>query len=580
MTKLGLTYREAYQLEMHGMVDRGASRKLSLEERMNYKGPVFYIPHTEVLNPNSVSTPLRIVFNSSAKYCGFNLNDMWAKGPDMLNSLYGILLRFREYPVAFTCDLSKMFNQVALSIFDQHCHRILWRDFEINREPDHYVLTSASFGDKCAGIIAMLALKFTAEKYIETFPVAANLIVNNSYVDDIIGGAQNSLDAIKVMEDIDYIVAKGGFKVKHFVTSAKDARHPGVNMVDLEQEKVLGVKWLLHLDFLSFKVKINFSPKFRKVNRGPDLNAENLLENIPSVVTKRMIFSVTAAQYDPLGLINPVMLKGKLLMRKLSRQNSLTQSDWDTPLSPELRQEWVEYFRCLFDLEKVKFKRCINPTNSVGNPILIVFSDASFMAYGACAYVRYQLRDGSYISNLLTAKGRLAPIDQITMPRLELLGALTSARLRDTIICEMTVQFDRVVHIVDSDIVRSQIQKESYGFGTFTATKIAEIQSKSNPDEWYWIAGDLNPADMITRPANPKDLNEDSMWQRGPQFLALPLEEWPIKKDLVMDLPDRLKVYSATAMLKGPSLTEIIQLDRFSCYYKLIKSYVQGSKYI
>ena len=207
----------------------------------------------------------------------------------------------------------------------------------------------------------------------------------------------------------------------------------------------------------------------------------------------------------------------------------------------------------------------------MGNPILIVFSDASFMAYGACAYVRYQLRDGSYISNLLTAKGRLAPIDQITMPRLELLGALTSARLRDTIICEMTVQFDRVVHIVDSDIVRSQIQKESYGFGTFTATKIAEIQSKSNPDEWYWIAGDLNPADMITRPANPKDLNEDSMWQRGPQFLALPLEEWPIKKDLVMDLPDRLKVYSATAMLKGPSLTEIIQLDRFSCYYKLIR---------
>ena len=101
------------------MVERGASRKLSREEIINYKGPVFYIPHTEVLIPNSLSTPLRIVFNSSANYCGFNLNDMWAKGPDVLNSLYGILLRFREYRVAFTCDLAKMFNQVASSLFDQ-----------------------------------------------------------------------------------------------------------------------------------------------------------------------------------------------------------------------------------------------------------------------------------------------------------------------------------------------------------------------------------------------------------------------------------------------------------------------------
>ena len=176
-------------------------------------------------------------------------------------------------------------------------------------------------------------------------------------------------------------------------------------------------------------------------------------------------------------------------MRKLSRPDPHTNSEWDDPLSPELRQEWIDYFECLFDLEQIRFKRCVNPRNPVGNPILIIFSDASFMAYGACAYVRYKLTDGSYTSNLLTAKGRLAPIDQITMPRLELLGALTSARLRDTIMCEMTSRFDRVVHIVDSDIVRSQIQKESYGFGTFTATKIAEIQSKSDPDEWYWIAG-------------------------------------------------------------------------------------------
>ena len=92
----------------------------------------------------------------------------------------------------------------------------------------------------------------------------------------------------------------------------------------------------------------------------------------------------------------------------------------------------------------------------------------------------------------------------------ELLGALISARLRASIIREMTYTFCRIIHIVDSAIVRSQIQKESYGFGTFTATKIAEIQDKSSPEEWWWISGTRNPTDMVSRSALPKDLAENS----------------------------------------------------------------------
>ena len=141
---------------------------------------------------------------------------MWAKGPDVLNSLFGILLRIREFPVAFTCDLSKMYNQVELSLFDMHCHKILWRDFDQNRKPDHYVLTCATFGDKCAGIIAMLVLKYTAEMFKDEFPQAANIIIENSYVDDIIGGSEDTQSACKLMNEIDFIVSKGSFKIKHF----------------------------------------------------------------------------------------------------------------------------------------------------------------------------------------------------------------------------------------------------------------------------------------------------------------------------------------------------------------------------
>ena len=77
------------------------SRKLSKEEMDNYKGPVVhYIPHHVVIRPEKKSTPVQIVFNSSSVYQSHALNDYWLKGPDLLNSLFGVVLRFREREVA------------------------------------------------------------------------------------------------------------------------------------------------------------------------------------------------------------------------------------------------------------------------------------------------------------------------------------------------------------------------------------------------------------------------------------------------------------------------------------------------
>ena len=92
LLKLGTNHCEAYQAQIDDMVKRGVARRLSQREITQYKDSVFYIPHAGVLKPDSVSTPLRIVFNSSAKYLGHTLNEYWAKGPDVLNSLLGVLL--------------------------------------------------------------------------------------------------------------------------------------------------------------------------------------------------------------------------------------------------------------------------------------------------------------------------------------------------------------------------------------------------------------------------------------------------------------------------------------------------------
>ena len=117
-----LDIMQVYQSEMLDMVERGVVRKLSELEMRDYRGPVYYISHHEVLKPSSLTTPCRIVFNSSSNYRGHILNDYWAKGSSLINNLQGILLRFRENFVGVVGDIKKMYHSIQLSNMDQHTH--------------------------------------------------------------------------------------------------------------------------------------------------------------------------------------------------------------------------------------------------------------------------------------------------------------------------------------------------------------------------------------------------------------------------------------------------------------------------
>ena len=105
-------HADAYNKQMEEMSEMNFSRKLSNEDLKSYKGPIHYISHHEVVRPEKKSTPIRIVFNSSASYKGHRLNNYWLKGPDLLNNLCGVLLRFREHEVAISADISKMCHRV------------------------------------------------------------------------------------------------------------------------------------------------------------------------------------------------------------------------------------------------------------------------------------------------------------------------------------------------------------------------------------------------------------------------------------------------------------------------------------
>jgi hypothetical protein len=154
----------AYDKQMMEMNEMNFSRKVTEEELKNYKGPVHYVSHHAVLRPEKASTPLRIVFNSSAVYQGHSLNDYWLKGPDLLNSLFEVILRFRENEVAVSGDISKMYHQVLIPQEDQHVHRFLWRNLDTTQPPDTYVKTVLTFGDKPAPAMTQIGLRKTAQE--------------------------------------------------------------------------------------------------------------------------------------------------------------------------------------------------------------------------------------------------------------------------------------------------------------------------------------------------------------------------------------------------------------------------------
>ena len=231
--------------------------------------------------------------------------------------------------------------------------------------------------------------------------------------------------------------------------------------------------------------------------------------HIPDILTKRTILSQANSIYDPLGLAGLYTVRAKILMRKLWTNE--TQLDWDDPIPEENRREWVIFFNDLPEMEKVTVKRCMKPNNAVGDPVLVIFSDGSNNAYGASAYVRWELSTGEFDSYLILSKNRLAPVKRMSIDRIELCGAVLNKRLKTILQQQCRYTFKRRYHIVDSQIVHAMIHKESFGFNTFAATRVGEIQEGIEKNNWYWIESKHNIADWLTRGRRPNEIDDKVM---------------------------------------------------------------------
>lgn len=163
------------------------------------------------------------------------------------------------------------------------------------------------------------------------------------------------------------------------------------NQMREEDNKALGVGYLVDEDKLYVMASVNFSRRRKKMRVGQDLLGEEVREKTPNSLTRRELLSQVAGLHEPIGLVAPAKQKGAILVTKAFQEaggGSLTRDTWDKPLSESLREEAIKFFEEYVRLGQITFHRSLTPAGWVGKPWGITFSDGSDKSYGAVVYFR------------------------------------------------------------------------------------------------------------------------------------------------------------------------------------------------
>ena len=450
---------DKYCEQFEDFIKRGIFTEITEKEEKDYNGPTFYVSHHEVFKEDSSYTPVRLVINSSLKYNGLSLNDILMKGPNALNDLYGIQLRFRTHMYALVGDVKKMYHSIRTTQQERHLRRVLWRDMKREESPKTYGIETVTFGDKPAACISSIALRETAETYKYLDEETAEKIQHDVYVDDIATGDENKEKVEKHKENIKRILEKGGFNIKGFVTSGEKSQESRLLLGTGEAGRVLGICWDPARDEFTVRTRINLSKKYKGARTAPDYKYEQIPQLIEIKLTRRTLLGVVNSFYDPLGLLSPITIQMKIELRTL--YNKEMKLGWDDPVPRQVKENWVRILQLVKNSEKVKFPRCIRPNSAVGNPDLVMCNDGSTEAMCTTAHIRWKLESGDYECFLWSAKTRVGPLQRISIPRIEMQSAVMSTRLCKSIMTFSSIEFNKIIYILDSKCTMATLSKDT-----------------------------------------------------------------------------------------------------------------------
>ena len=538
--------REKYDEGIQNMLDRGYAEHVPEDELNLRDGSVLYLPHHPVIS-ESKPGKVRIVMNCAAKFHGVSLNSQVLMGPDLLNNLLHVVLRFRQYEWAVMADIEKMYLNCHVTPKDRNALRFLYHDQNDNLI--HLRMKSHLYGGVWCSALATFCLRRICLDF-ECSHLVTDVIHQSFYVDDLARSIINEIEGSKLINDTRQALSKGSFNLTQIRTNSKvinDNLVPDIQTSENKElavnttSKCLGIKWDIQLDQFLYQFNLTCP------NGTP--------------ITRRHVLSKVSSMYDPLGLISCTVVRGRMIFQELTRLKLL----WDDEIPKQLQCKWQSWVESLISLDSINFDRCIIPKEYVGGVSeLIIFSDASKLAYGAMAYIRTINKTGKIHVSLLMSKTRLLPLKGMTIPRAELCAALIGCRLECMIREQLDIDLIPTTFFTDSEIVLSYIKNEDKRFKTFVANRVAEIRDSSDPDQWFHIEGTKNPADILSRGCNGNDIPAE--WFYGPSFLHDFKCNWPKSGDMP-DLVNNSEVIMPKLCTNASSQKDIHPLDKLTAHY-------------
>lgn len=222
--KKRLVKDENYKLEyiqfMEDMLKKGYAEKVPKQDLLKPQNNIYYLTHFGVRH--KTKHKLRIVFDASLKCQGVSLNDVLLQGPDLANSLIGVLLRFRQNEIAFMADIKSMFYQVKVSPQHQDYLRYLWfPNNDLNAKPEEYRVKVHIFGAVSSPSTANYVLKYIGATQEEGKydPQTLQAIEKNFYVDDLCKSVATEEDASLIIYQIKNLLQSNGFTLTSFVSN-------------------------------------------------------------------------------------------------------------------------------------------------------------------------------------------------------------------------------------------------------------------------------------------------------------------------------------------------------------------------
>ena len=520
---------------------------------------VYYIPHFVTCHKKR-----RLVYDASVKGKGSSLNSFLLQGVDTTQRLWHVLMRFRRFPVAFTCDIKEMFLQCGINEKDRNLLRILWfKDHDLNGPIVTFRFKRLPYGLNCSMSMANYCLKKTVdENVVGASTQTLNAAADSFYVDDGLVSCPNVESAGTVAQELTQLLQSGGFELRKFVSNAPEVlRYIDSSRVangDVCKEvtdskvsecKVLGLHWDPVADVLSPRVNIKERP-----------------------CTKRGVWATIAQVFDPLGICAPYLLTGRRIMQEVAEE----VREWDDPLPADIAKRWRKWLNGLPNLQNLSLRRSLWKSKPESYQ-LHTFCDSSEKGYGCVTYMRMR-QNGQYHVSFVMGKAKVVPKQSnISIPKLELIAALLGARMHNQIKRAIKIPLNECVLYTDSSVVLNWIETMDKRLTKYVSRKINDIKRLCGGDEWRHVSSSCNPADVCSRGLNPKDASNDNMYFNGPLFL----------RENTSDTADHITSASITVEIervKGECASVPEYLcdvpDRYSEYEKCLRIIAYRYRYI